>query len=158
MRSPHFSPPCLNPLAFPSEVGTPLVKLYEPVFDGRTTVLRQSGTKNIQKEMDALAKYCDINYMLTQLSNGDTSCLSRSQPLFGDFSQLPNNPADVLNLVNGAQAAFGQLSSSARASYNNDWRVWFAASLQNCKPVANPSPDDSVPPATDQPLPVDEEV
>lgn len=151
MRSPHFSPPCLNPLAFPSEVGTPLVKLYEPVFDGRTTVLRQSGTKNIQKEMDSLAKYCDINYMLTQLSNGDTSCLSRAQPLYGDFSELPNNPADVLNLVNGAQAAFGQLSASVRASFNNDWRVWFAANLQNCKPAADSSPSDSVPSDSPQP-------
>lgn len=145
MRSPHFSPPCLNPLAFPSEVGTPLVKLYEPRFDGRTTLLVQVGTKNIQKEMDALARYCDINYMLTQLSNGDKSCLSSAQPLYGDFSQLPDNPADVLNLVNGAQAAFGQLPASVRASYNNDWRVWFAANLQNSRPVSDAPADSPVP-------------
>lgn len=139
MRNPLFSPPCLNPLAFPSEAGTPLVKLYEPRFDGRTTQLVQVGTKNIQKEMDALAKYCDINYMLSQLSNGDKSCLSSAQPLYGDFSQLPDNPADVLNLVNGAQTAFGQLSASVRASYNNDWRVWFAANLQGSRPVSDTS-------------------
>lgn len=145
MRSPLFSRPCLNPEAFPSEAGTPLVKLYEPVFDGRTTVLRESGTKNIQKEMDALAKYCDINYMLTQLSNGDTSCLTSAQPLYGDFSQLPDNPADVLNLVNGAQAAFGHLPASVRASYNNDWRVWFAANLQGSRPVSDTPADASVP-------------
>lgn len=145
MRSPHFSPPCLNPLAFPSEVGTPLVKLFEPRFDGRTTRLVQVGTKNIQKEMDALAKYCDINYMLTQLSNGDKSCLSSAQPLYGDFSQLPDNPADVLNLVNSAQAAFGQLSASVRACYNNDWRVWFAANLQSGRSVSDAPADSSVP-------------
>lgn len=136
MRNPLFSKPCLNPEAYASEVGTPLVKLYEPVFDGHSTSLREVGTKNIQKEMDSLAKYCDINYMLSQLSNGDTSCLTSSQPLYGDFSQLPNNPADVLNLINSAQFAFGQLPASERARYSNDWRVWFTANLQDSEPSA----------------------
>lgn len=145
MRNPLFSKPCLSPEAFPSEAGTPLVKLYEPVFDGRSTSLREVGTKNIQKEMDALAKYCDINYMLSQLANGDTSCLSSSQPLYGDFSQLPNNPADVLNLINSAQSAFGQLPASERARYSNDWRVWFTANLQDSGPSVDTSANDSVP-------------
>lgn len=145
MRSPHFSKPCLNPLAFGSNPGTPVVKLFEPRFDGSTTSLVQVGTKNIQKEMDSLAKYCDINYMLTQLSNGDTSCLSKNQPLFGDFSRLPDNPADVLNLVNGAQSAFGKLSASDRARYSNDWRVWFASCLQSSRAPVVPTPSDSVP-------------
>ncbi|ALS03539.1 VP3 [Gokushovirus WZ-2015a] len=151
MRSPHFSQPCLNPEAFPSEVGSPLVKLFEPVFDGRSTSLREVGTKNIQKEMDALAKYCDINYMLTQLSNGDTSCLTRSQPLYGDFSVLPDNPADVLNLVNGAQAAFGQLPASERSRFSNDWRVWFAANLQDSRQAVDIVEDNSVSSADVQP-------
>ena len=151
MRNPLFSKPCLNPEAFPSEVGTPLVKLYEPVFDGSSTSLREIGSKNIQKEMDALAKYCDINYMLTQLSNGDTSCLTHSQPLYGDFSQLPNNPADVLNLINSAQSAFGQLPASERARYSNDWRVWFTANLQDSEQVAGAVTNDSVPADSVQP-------
>ena len=158
MRSPLFSRPCLNPLAFPSEVGTPLVKLYEPRFDGRTTRLVQVGTKDIQKEMDSLAKYCDINYMLTQLSNGDTSCLSRSQPLYGDFSQLPDNPADVLNLISGAQSAFGQLPASVRSSYNNDWRVWFAANLQGSRPGSDAPANDPVSPVAPESDPVEKEV
>lgn len=147
MRNPLFLKPCLNPEAYPSEAGTPLVKLYEPVFDGHSTSLREVGTKNIQKEMDALAKYCDVNYMLTQLSNGDTSCLTHSQPLYGDFSQLPNNPADVLNLINSAQSAFGQLPASERARYSNDWRVWFTANLQDSGSVADAVANDSVPAA-----------
>ena len=151
MRNPLFSKPCLNPEAYPSEAGTPLVKIYEPVFDGRSTSLREIGTKNIQKEMDALAKYCDINYMLTQLSNGDTSCLTHNQPLYGDFSQLPNNPADVLNLINSAQSAFGQLPASERARYSNDWRVWFTANLQDSGPVIDPATNDSVSAADVQP-------
>lgn len=143
MRSPHFSTPCLNPLAFGSNPGTPVVKIFEPAFDGRTTVLHQVGTKNIQQEMDALAKYCDIDYMLNQLSHGDTSCLSSAQPFYGDFSHMPDNPADVLNLVNSAASAFGQLSASDRAKYNNDWRVWFAANMQADRPavVAAAAPD-----------------
>lgn len=151
MRNPLFSKPCLNPEAYPSEAGTPLVKIYEPVFDGHSTSLREVGTKNIQKEMDAGAKYCDINYMLSQLSNGDTSCLTSSQPLYGDFSQLPNNPADVLNLINSAQSAFGQLSASERARYSNDWRVWFTANLQDSGPSVDPSTIDSVPADSVQP-------
>lgn len=153
MRSPHYSPPCLNPLAFGSNPGTPVVRIFEPCFDGRTTVLRQIGTKNIQQEMDALARYCDIDYMLNQLSHGDTSCLSSSQPMYGDFSGMPDNPADVLNLVNGAAAAFGRLSASDRALFNNDWRVWFASSMQAGKPVAVANTADNPPtPSTDHNL------
>nr|CAI9750238.1 virion structural protein [Microvirus sp.] len=124
----------------PTNPGERNARIFEPIFDGSTTVLRQTGTKDIQAAMDALAPYCDIRYMLNQLKVGDTSVLSDKPALYGDFTGLPSNPADVINLVTGAQSAFGTLSPSDRAKYNNDWRLWFADAMQP-KPEAVQVPD-----------------
>lgn len=123
-----------------TEPGNRLARIFEPFFDGSTTQLRQIGTRDIQQEMDALAPYCDINYMLSQLKRGDTSVLSSRQAFYGDFSGLSSNPADVINLVNGASAAFGLLSTEERATYNNDWRAWLTA-LLSAGPVSGNSGD-----------------
>lgn len=114
----------------PTNPGQRLARVYEPIFNGATTVLRLTGTKDIQASMDAMAPYCDIRYMLNQLKVGDTSVLSAKPAMYGDFSGLPNNPADVINLVNGAESSFGQLPAETRAAFNNDWRLWFADKLR----------------------------
>nr|CAI9749991.1 virion structural protein [Microvirus sp.] len=82
--------------------------------------------------MDTFAPYTDISYMLNQLKVGDMSVLSSSRPYYGDFSNLSNNPADVINTVRAAESAFGQLPAADRAAYGNDWRVWFTSQLQAC--------------------------
>lgn len=140
MRSPNLGPVILNSLAYKTEPGSPIAKVYEPFFDGATTSLRVIGTRNIQKEMDEQAKYSDINYMLQQLKVGDMSVLSSRQPVYGDVSQLSNNPADVLNLVQGAEREFNKLPVADRVKYSNDWRVWFSTYMQDlAKPVASGS-------------------
>lgn len=116
--------------------GERLARIFEPFFDGSTTKLRQIGTRDIQQEMDALAPYCDINFMLSQLKRGDTSVLSSKQAFYGDFSGLSSNPADVINIVNGASDAFGLLSAEERARFNNDWRAWLTAQLSD-RPVSD---------------------
>lgn len=121
--------------------GQRLARIFEPYFDGSTTQLRQVGTRDIQQEMDALAPYCDINYMLSQLKRGDTSVLASKQAFYGDFTGLSSNPADVINIVSSASDAFGQLSVEERARYNNDWRAWLTAQL-SFRPVSG-SPADA---------------
>ena len=129
MRNPYWSK-SVDLTGEASNPGDVFARIFEPYFDGSTTSLREVGKRNVQEEMDAFAPYTDITYMLNQLKVGDTSVLSRSQPYYGDFSDLSNNPADVINTVRAAEAAFGQLSAADRAAYGNDWRVWFTAQLQ----------------------------
>ena len=139
MRNPYWS----NVVDLTGEATNPgerFARIFEPFFDGSTTRLREIGTRDIQQEMDALAPYCDINYMLSQLKRGDTSVLSSKQAFYGDFSGLSSNPADVINIVNGASDAFGLLSVEERARFNNDWRAWLTAQL-SARPVSSGSSD-----------------
>lgn len=130
MRNPYWN--CSVALSSrPTNPGERNARIFEPFFDGTTTRLRQIGTKDVQSAMDALAPYCDIRYMLNQLKVGDTSVLSGKLPLYGDFTGLSDNPADVINIISGAESAFGKLSQDDRAMYNNDWRLWFVERLQS---------------------------
>lgn len=129
MRNPYWSKD-VDLTGEAANPGEQFARIFEPYFDGTTTVLREIGKRDVQEEMDAFAPYTDISYMLNQLKVGDTSVLTHSQPYFGDFSSLSHNPADVINIVRSAESAFGNLSAAERASYGNDWRVWFTAQFQ----------------------------
>ena len=106
--------------------GSPIHKILEPRFDGVNTYLVVTGEENIQDRMEAEAPSTDINYMLHRLSLGDTSVLSSKRPMYGDFTGLPSDPIEALNLVHQSEYAFAQLSADDKAKYNNDWRRWFA--------------------------------
>lgn len=121
--------------------GTPLHQILEPRFDGSITKLVSVGEENIQDRIEAQAPYTDINYMLNRLSLGDTSVLSGKRPMYGDFTGLPSDPIEALNLVHQSETAFSQLSSEEKQKYNNDWRRWFADILSNRDVSHETSPD-----------------
>ncbi len=106
--------------------GSPIHKILEPRFDGSITKLVVTGEENIQDRMEAEAPSTDINYMLHRLSLGDQSVLSPRRPMYGDFTGLPSDPIEALNLVHESEHAFAQLSVEDKAKFNNDWRRWFA--------------------------------
>lgn len=121
---------------------------YDSRFDGRRVVLVESGVSDIQEAIEAYGRYTDLHYMLHRLSVGDSSVVSARVPMYGDFSGLPTNPVDAINIVNSAEQAFGQLSIDERATYNNDFRAWLASRLSGGtagssavgNPVPNPEP------------------
>lgn len=107
--------------------GTPLRQILEPRFDGSITKLVSVGEENIQDRIEAEAPYTDINYMLNRLSLGDQSVLSVKRPMYGDFSGMPDNPVDAINMVHLAESRFSSFSSEDKQKYNNDYRVWLAS-------------------------------
>lgn len=111
--------------------GSPVRTILEPRFDGSTTKLVSVGEENIQDRIEAEAPYTDINYMLNRLSLGDMSVLSQKRPMYGDFTGLPSDPIEALNLVHQSEFAFSQLSSEEKQKYNNDWKRWFAYILSS---------------------------
>lgn len=112
--------------AFRSPAGSRFKEVLEPRFNGRKVVLEKVGTMDIQERIEAFAPYTDLNYMLHRLKVGDTSVLRSSNPLYGDFSNLPTNPLDAVNLVHSAEQAFVVLPVEEKQKYNNDYRVWLA--------------------------------
>lgn len=122
--------------------GSPIHQILEPRFDGTTTKLVSVGEENIQDFYEAQAPLTDINYMLNRLALGDTSVLSSKRPMYGDFTGLPADPIEALNLVHESERAFAQLSIEEKQKYNNDWKLWFADILSGTRNVPHePLPD-----------------
>ena len=116
-----------DPHSFVSCPGERIHTLYDSRFDGSRVVLEESGSFDLQEQINSYAPYTDLAYMLNRLKVGDNSVFSSRPPLYGDFSGMPDNPADAINLYHGAERAFSQLSAEEKLTFNNDFRVWLAA-------------------------------
>lgn len=132
--------------------GSPVRTILEPRFDGSTTKLVSVGEENIQDRIEAEALYTDINYMLNRLSLGDLSVLSQKRPMYGDFTGLPSDPIEALNLVHQSEFAFSQLPSEEKQKYNNDWKRWFAYILSSHADVSSETISDVVKPDASEPV------
>lgn len=122
MRKPNRVP---NVSEIITASGSRKKPIYTPRFDGECISLRETGSIDIQDSINAYAPYCDIRYMLTRLKAGDTSVLCSRSPTYGDFTGLPCNPVDTLNLIHDVERSFAELPDDVRLSCNNDWRVYF---------------------------------
>lgn len=128
---------------FSSPSGSRIQLTYEPCFDGVRTTLVVSGQFDRQDRIESFAPYCDINYMLSRLSVGDSSVLSVRKPVYGDFSGLPDNPIDAINLLRNAENRFSALSFEEKLAYGNDYLRWLYSCLSGSvsSRVSDPKPD-----------------
>nr|DAH82716.1 MAG TPA: Scaffold protein [Microviridae sp.] len=110
--------------------GNPIKEQFESYYDGSSIRLRSVGTINAQKAIQLEGPYSDLEYMLHKLKLGDTSVLTQKPSFFGDFSQLPKNPVDVINIVTSAKEAFEALPVEKKREFNNDWKSWLAKSME----------------------------
>lgn len=142
MRNPNA---CVSdPNAFVTDPGSPIRTIYEGRFNGRTFEVVETGQENIQERIEAFAPFTDLNYMLHRLSLGDMSVVSERQAMYGDFSGMPSNPVDAINLVHNAEDRFAELDPDERKACNNDWRVWLSQLLSGAPaPAAEPTADDN---------------
>lgn len=130
---------------FCSPTGSRIQLTYEPRFDGVRTSLVVSGKFDRQERIESFAPYCDIIYMLSRLSVGDSSVLSVRKPVYGDFSGLPDNPIDAINILRSAEDRFASLSAEDRLAHGNDYLRWLYSCLSGSAPDRNldPAPDPS---------------
>lgn len=70
----------------------------------------------------ALAQECDINFIVEQFIRSPEEMLAghRIQPQYGDFSELPTNYHEALNLVRDAESRFNSLPARVRTRFDND--------------------------------------
>lgn len=136
----RFFPGIVRPvISFNTPPGSRVLIHHEARFDGERTIIVDTGTSDIQDAINSYAPFCDINYMLSRLKVGDRTVLNPASPMYGDFSGLPTNPHDIINVVRGAESSFNQLSAEERASCNNDFRVWLSRRLRPSSGPASPS-------------------
>lgn len=138
MRNPFSSVPDASSFRSPS--GSRIKVKYEGRFNGKHGSLVEVGTIDTQEIINAYGPLTDINFMLHRLSVGDRSVISTRSPMYGDFSGLPSNPIDAINMVENAKNSFGRLPIEVKQKFNNDYRVWLAE-LFSGSAGQQPSPD-----------------
>ena len=120
--------------------GSPIRILYSPKFDERGVMeLVESGKENLYEFIQSHAESCDIHVILERFARGDVSALEKVQGVYGDFSNLPNSYADMLNLVRDAESAFMKMPVEERAKYGHSFERWlteFTPTLPGSETVA----------------------
>lgn len=124
-----------------TESGDPVHILYSPEYDKEGHMeLVETGRENIYDYIQSHKDSTDINLILQRFAKGDSSALSRRQGMFGDFTQLPKNYADMLNQLNRAEGYFNSLPVEERARFNHSFPEFVAAlgDLAPASPVEKP--------------------
>ncbi len=124
MRKPNCVPDVHNIFTCP---GNRKKSIFTPRFNGSRVTLVETGTIDIQDEINSYAPYSDLRYMLSRLKVGDVSCVKSQPAFFGDFTAIPRNAIDAVNLVHDVERYFSTLPEEERIACNNDWRVYFAS-------------------------------
>lgn len=105
-----------------SECGDPEVMEYSPYYDDNGVLqLRENGKKNLYQEIQSHKLSCDIHYILKRFANGEMDVLSKVQGAFGDFTNLPKNFAEVMNLTIDAQNHFDSLPVEVKQKFDNNF-------------------------------------
>ena len=95
-----------------SESGSGLRQLYIPCFEDGCFSIEESGVFDLQEQINANASSCDINVLVARYNAGDVTALSRRQGLFGDFTSAPDSYRQALEIVNGFESAFSEMSDA----------------------------------------------
>lgn len=95
-----------------SESGSGLRQLYIPCFVDGCFTIEESGVFDLQEQINANASSCDINVLVSRYNAGDLTALSRRQGLFGDFTSAPDSYRQALEIVNGFESAFSDMSDA----------------------------------------------
>lgn len=108
--------------------GDPVKILYGAVYDdvGRMN-LEEKGRENLYDYIQSFAESVDIHVLLKRFANGETDVLSRVQGAYGDFTQLPNTYAEMLNVVRRGEDFFNELPVETRAKFGHDFSQFIAA-------------------------------
>lgn len=132
-----------NPYSFIAPAGVPIHTLYIGVWKTNRLDLVESGSIDLQERIQNQAPFTDLAYMIKRLKLGDNSVLTKRQPLYGDFTQLPSDGSELVNTLLNAEYAFNQLPVEERKQHGYDYRSWLASIVQPIampvdKPIENP--------------------
>lgn len=101
---------------------------YQPVYDNRGQWhLEPCGETNLYLDIQSHAESCDINVIMARYANGETDVLSRIQGVYGDFTNVPTNYAEIMNQQIKAKALFMSLAPEVREKYDNSVEVFMSS-------------------------------
>ena len=128
-----------NPYGFTASAGEPIHKMFVGVWKTNRLELVETGFVDLQERIQVQAPSTDLSFMIKRLKLGDTSVLTKKQPIYGDFTQLPSDGSELVNTLLHAEYAFNQLPVEERKKHGYDYRSWLASIFNPVvKPIETP--------------------
>lgn len=110
---------------FTIDPGDPVKVLYSPVFDRKGVMtLEESGREDLYGFIQSHRDSVDIHKILERFASGDVTALQRVQGVFGDFSEMPTNYADLLNTVIDGERSFNALPLEVKEKFGMSFHRW----------------------------------
>lgn len=110
-----------------SHVGSREKTIYTPEFDRHGHFeLVATGKENLYEYIQSFKESVDINVILKRFANGDTSALSKTQGMYGDFTQSPKTYAEMLDRITKAEAYFQSLPVETREKFDHNFGKFVA--------------------------------
>lgn len=72
------------------------------------------------RTQQSAAEECDINFIIQRAKRGAQVNVNDRTPFYGDFTQIPTDLRDCLNVVRQADEAFMSLDAHVRKRFEND--------------------------------------
>lgn len=107
--------------------GDPLHKIYQAKADDKGNIeLVQTGVENTDDVIESYAASCDMAVIIKRIQNGEVDLLNARKGVYGDFTKVPSNFADVLQLQLDSNRLFDSMPSDIKAKFDNDANKFFA--------------------------------
>ena len=114
---------------FCSEPGSGEKILYSPEFDrSGVMTLKESGKEDFYAFIQSHKDSVDLHKIMDRFNAGDTAALQKVQGMFGDFSQMPQTYAGLLNHMIEAEQTFMSLPLETREKFGHSFHRWLATS------------------------------
>lgn len=108
--------------------GSRVKQLYTPkLMDDGTLKLLESGTEDLYASIQSHKDSCDVHVLLARYQNGDVAALSKIQGVYGDFSEMPKNYAELLNSVIAGEQMFKSLPVEIREKFDHSLEKFMIA-------------------------------
>lgn len=104
---------------FITESGSRDEYVYQVKYEKGVKMLVRSGKVNRYDEIQSHRESCDINVILKRYMNGDSSVLSRNNPLYIDTTVMPESYAEWFDVIQRASDYFYSLPADVRSQFNN---------------------------------------
>lgn len=107
--------------------GSPLHAIYRPVVGKDGTIeLEISGYENTDEKIASYEESCDVHTLIKRFHDGDLTALNKRQGMYGDFTNMPKNMAEMLQLQIDAKIAFNSLDVETKKKFDNDLNKFLA--------------------------------
>lgn len=104
---------------FITPAGSPFRPVYKLKFSGKTGAeeLVKTGKENFQESIQAFAESCDLSVIISRVNAGEIDLLSARMGSYGDFRNLPQTKAEMMQSVIDSKQIWDSLTDKQRGEF-----------------------------------------